>query len=214
VVFPSEAFPDVLVQREYKRYGDMSTIVDDEDPEADLQDGEEVEEIDYKSTILSDFQRNSLEMYFPARCTQHSWYLVFSTSYHGFSLTSLYRKCQRYEGPSLLVIESQNQETFGAFLSCVPHICSEFTGTGESWLFSFKHDERMQIYNWKGENNYFFKGNLASMVIGSDENGFGLWMDETLYKGRSQSVKTFNSPSLSSVNDFLINNLELWTFTQ
>ena len=52
---------------------DMNTIVDD--PEADLQDGEEVEETDYKSTILSDFQRNSLEIYFPARCTQHSWYL-------------------------------------------------------------------------------------------------------------------------------------------
>ena len=108
-------------------------------------------------------------------------FLVFSTCYHGFSLTSLYRKCQRYEGPSLLVIESQNQETFGAFLSCVPHVCSEFTGTGESWLFSFKHDDRLQIYNWKGENNYFFKGNLASMVIGSGTLNSFVCVKESLF---------------------------------
>ena len=35
---------------------------------------------------------------------------AFSTLHHGFSLRSLYRNCQDHDGPSLLVIQSQNQE--------------------------------------------------------------------------------------------------------
>ena len=53
---------------------DMSIEVDNsEDPETDVEDVEDG--TDYKSSILNDIQKRSLEMYFPARCTQHSWCL-------------------------------------------------------------------------------------------------------------------------------------------
>ena len=45
-----------------------------------------------------------------------------------------------------------------------------------------------------------------------DPDGFGLWIDEQLLKGRSQPVATFQSGSLTAENDFHIDNLELWTF--
>lgn len=41
----------------------------------------------------------------PARAEGYSWSLIFSTSQHGFSLNSLYRKMQRLESPVLVVIQ-------------------------------------------------------------------------------------------------------------
>ena len=47
-----------------------------EENKSDETDADNIEEeTDYKSTILNDMQRKSLEMYFPARCTHHSWCL-------------------------------------------------------------------------------------------------------------------------------------------
>lgn len=49
--------------------------------------------------------REKLCGHLPARAEGYSWSLVFSTSQHGFSLNSLYRKMQRLESPVLVVIQ-------------------------------------------------------------------------------------------------------------
>lgn len=49
--------------------------------------------------------REKLCGHLPARAEGYSWTLVFSTSQHGFSLNSLYRKLQRLESPILVVIQ-------------------------------------------------------------------------------------------------------------
>ena len=49
--------------------------------------------------------REKLCGHLPARAEGYSWSLVFSTSQHGFSLNSLYRKLQRIESPILIVIQ-------------------------------------------------------------------------------------------------------------
>lgn len=55
--------------------------------------------------ILSDEHREQLCRHLPARAEGYQWTLVFSTSQHGFSLNSMYRKMARIESPILLVIE-------------------------------------------------------------------------------------------------------------
>ena len=60
------------------------------------------------------------------------------------------------------------QETFGAFLSETPHLTDHFTGTGESWLFTYTTGH-LVIHNWAGDNTFILKGNLRSLVIGSGE---------------------------------------------
>jgi hypothetical protein len=42
------------------------------------------------------------------------WTLVFSTSQHGFSLNSLYRKMNRLESPILMVIEDTEHNVSAA----------------------------------------------------------------------------------------------------
>lgn len=51
------------------------------------------------------FFREKLCGHLPARAEGYSWSLVFSTSQHGFSLNSLYRKMHKLESPVLIVIE-------------------------------------------------------------------------------------------------------------
>lgn len=55
--------------------------------------------------ILSDYHRECLCRHLPARAEGYAWTLIFSTSQHGFSLNSMYRKMFKLESPILLVIE-------------------------------------------------------------------------------------------------------------
>lgn len=55
--------------------------------------------------ILTDYHREAICRHLPARAEGYVWTLVFSTSQHGFSLNSMYRKMCKLESPVLLVIE-------------------------------------------------------------------------------------------------------------
>ena len=154
---------------------------------------------------------------------------VFSTAKHGFSLMSLYRKCVGKEVPALLVIKTNTLVIFGAFLSHPPRLSDNFYGTGESWLFTFKDSaKKSRVFPWSGENNLILHGTTESLLVGSgerttrnicldisispDNQGFGLWIEQSLTMGRTQSVRTFNNEILTEEEDFHINNLELWLF--
>lgn len=59
--------------------------------------------------FLNFLSREKLCSHLPARAEGYSWSLVFSTSQHGFSLNSLYRKMHRLESPILIVIQDTEQ---------------------------------------------------------------------------------------------------------
>ncbi|CAH1962606.1 unnamed protein product [Acanthoscelides obtectus] len=131
--------------------------------------------------ILTDHHRECLCRHLPARAEGYAWTLVFSTSQHGFSLNSMYRKMQKLESPILLVIEDTDNNVFGALTSCSLQVSEHFYGTGESLLFTFTPE--FKVYNWTGENLYFIKGNNESLSIGAGDGKFGLWLDGDLYLG-------------------------------
>ncbi|XP_060518604.1 oxidation resistance protein 1 isoform X9 [Cylas formicarius] len=160
--------------------------------------------------ILTDYHRESLCRHLPARAEGYAWTLVFSTSQHGFSLNSMYRKMFKLESPVLLVIEDTDNNVFGALTSCALHVSDHFYGTGESLLFRFTPE--FQVYNWTGENLYFIKGNNESLSIGAGDGKFGLWLDGDLYLGRSEKCKTYANESLTPKIDFVVKTLECWAF--
>ncbi|CAH1117849.1 unnamed protein product [Phaedon cochleariae] len=160
--------------------------------------------------ILTDRHRECLCRHLPARAEGYAWTLVFSTSQHGFSLNSMYRKMYKLESPVLMVIEDTDNNVFGALTSCALHVSDHFYGTGESLLFSFTPD--FKVFNWTGENLYFIKGNNESLSIGAGDGKFGLWLDGDLYIGRSESCKTYGNDPLTPKRDFVVKTLECWAF--
>ncbi|XP_076234385.1 TLD domain-containing protein mustard isoform X3 [Calliopsis andreniformis] len=160
--------------------------------------------------ILSDDHREQLCRHLPARAEGYLWTLVFSTSQHGFSLNSMYRKMAKLESPILLVIEDTEGNVFGALTSCALHVSDHFYGTGESLLFRFS--PRFQAFSWTGDNMYFIKGNNESLAIGAGDGKFGLWLDGDLYQGRTQSCSTYGNEPLAPQEDFVVKTLECWAF--
>ncbi|CAH0722765.1 unnamed protein product, partial [Brenthis ino] len=93
------------------------------------------------SEIFTMEHREKLCTVLPARAQGYMWSLAFSTSQHGFSLASMYRKMQRVDTPVLLVIQDTDNNVFGALTSCALRPSEHFYGTGESLLFSFQRVE-------------------------------------------------------------------------
>lgn len=117
----------------------------------------------------------------------------------------------KIESPILLVIQDTCGAVFGALTSHPLRTSDLFYGTGESFLFTFYPD--FETFTWAGHNQYFIKGNSDSLVIGAGAGNFGIWLDEDLCHGRSQSCETFANPRLSKDSDFIVEGLECWTFT-
>ncbi|XP_067615978.1 nuclear receptor coactivator 7 isoform X2 [Eurosta solidaginis] len=163
-----------------------------------------------KTEILTEDHREKLCGHLPARAQGYSWSLVFSTSQHGFSLNSLYRKMQKLESPILIVIQDTNKNVFGALTSCSLHVSDHFYGTGESLLYKF--NPSFKVFHWTGDNLYFIKGNMESLSIGAGDGRFGLWLDGDLNQGRSQSCSTYENEPLAPQEDFVIKTLECWAF--
>ncbi|MPC20040.1 Oxidation resistance protein 1 [Portunus trituberculatus] len=61
------------------------------------------------SEIITDNVRKSMYKKLPARAQGYAWKLVFSTSQHGFSLNSLYRKMNDVDSPIMLFIQDTKQ---------------------------------------------------------------------------------------------------------
>ncbi|XP_055685874.1 TLD domain-containing protein 2 isoform X28 [Lutzomyia longipalpis] len=163
-----------------------------------------------QTEILTEEHREKLCGHLPARAEGYSWSLVFSTSQHGFSLNSLYRKMHRLESPILIVIQDTGNNVFGALTSCSLHVSDHFYGTGESLLYKF--NPSFKVFHWTGENLYFIKGNPESLSIGAGDGIFGLWLDGDLNQGRSQHCSTYGNEPLAPQEDFVVKTLECWAF--
>jgi len=175
-------------------------------------DLDSVPEMEGESEILSEDLVSRLADQLPPRIIGTGWRLLFTTSSHGFSLSTLYRKFQTgTSSPSLLCIKDIEENVFGALISCPIKLWDHFYGTGESFLFTTQ--PQFQVFKWSGENPHFARGTVDSLSIGAGEGKFGLWLDSEICYGRSQSCSTFRNIPLTPGNgDFVVKTLECWVF--
>ncbi|XP_072102726.1 nuclear receptor coactivator 7 isoform X1 [Mobula birostris] len=163
-----------------------------------------------QSSLMESFHVEKISKYLPPSTVGHPWLLAFSTSLHGFSLKTLYRKVANTDSPVLLVIKDTCGQVFGALTSHPPRPSDHYFGTGETFLYTFNLD--FKVFQWTGENSFFIKGSLDSLALGGGSGHFGLWLDEDLNHGRSKPCTTFNNSILSKTEDFMVQDLEVWTF--
>ncbi|XP_064408175.1 nuclear receptor coactivator 7 isoform X2 [Latimeria chalumnae] len=163
-----------------------------------------------ESQLLQEVQIEQICRWLPPRTVGHPWKLAYSGSTHGFSLKTLYRKLSGTDSPVLLILQDTQDQVFGVLASHSLKPSELFYGTGETFLFTFNPE--FKIFPWTGENSFFIKGNLDSISFGGGSGHFGLWLEESLYYGRSHPCSTFNNCILSKTGDFYIRDIEVWIF--
>ncbi|XP_067934818.1 oxidation resistance protein 1-like isoform X2 [Watersipora subatra] len=168
-------------------------------------------ELKSESLIITEDHVKKLLRCLPARVEGYPWELAFGSEQHGYSLHQMYRNMNDLDCPVLLIIETTENQIFGALSSCPFHMSESFYGTGESFLFTFV--DGFKTYSWTGLNNFFNRGDHTCLIIGSGEGSYGLWLDEDIYLGRTQNCRTYaNDPLTGNEEDFHIKRLEVWSF--
>ncbi|XP_036727424.1 nuclear receptor coactivator 7 isoform X2 [Balaenoptera musculus] len=163
-----------------------------------------------RSALLENMHVEQLARRLPARVQGYPWRLVYSTLEHGTSLKTLYRKSASLDSPVLLVIKDMDNQVFGAYATHPFKFSDHYYGTGETFLYTFSPN--FKVFKWSGENSYFINGDISSLELGVEGDDLVLCLDADLYHGRSNSCSTFNNDILSKKEDFIVQDIEVWTF--
>ncbi|MEQ2300855.1 hypothetical protein AMECASPLE_030103 [Ameca splendens] len=199
---------EIITVKDSKRRLSLCSSVESEVDDSEYQE-DDFPVLSHESQLLDEYHLQKLVTHLPPRTQGYQWQLAYSTVINGSSLKTLYRNMANLDSPVLLVIKDMHKKVFGAFCSDPFRVSKYCYGTGETFLFSFNPD--FQLYRWSGENSYFVSGNLESLQIGGGGGGFALWLDADLYHGASFSCPTFHNAPLSTHEDFIVQDVEVWT---
>ncbi|XP_030054348.1 nuclear receptor coactivator 7 isoform X1 [Microcaecilia unicolor] len=194
---------EIITVEEAKRRQSTCSICDEEADDL-------LPDLKHHSGILEDVHVEKLAQSLPARVQGYPWQLMYSTLEHGTSLKTLYRNLASLDSPVLLVVKDMDNQVFGAYATHPFKLSDHYYGTGETFLYTFCPE--FKVFKWSGENSYFINGDISSLELGGGGGKFGLWLDADLYHGRSNSCSTFNNEILSKKEDFIVQDVEVWTF--
>ncbi|NXS62047.1 NCOA7 protein, partial [Brachypteracias leptosomus] len=196
---------EIITVEEARRRKSVCSYYEEEEEEDDT-----LPVLKHHSALLENMHVEQLARRLPARVQGYPWRLAYSTLEHGTSLKTLYRKSASLDSPVLLVIKDMDNQLFGAYATHPFRFSDHYYGTGETFLYTFSPN--FKVFKWSGENTYFINGDTSSLELGGGGGRFGLWLDADLYHGRSNSCSTFNNDILSKKEDFIIQDVEVWTF--
>lgn len=101
-------------------------------------------ELQGKTSLLNDTLRTALIPELPSRARFYPWNLVYSTTLHGFSLKTLYRRMLKLDFSTMMIIQDAQSHIFGAIVPCGLKVAEHFYGTGESALFTCSPDFKVR----------------------------------------------------------------------
>jgi hypothetical protein len=141
--------------------------------------------------------------------------LVFSTSEHGRSFSTLYEKTENFE-PLLILIQTSDEIVLGAFASKSFSLRTRtnFYGTGETFIFRLTPNPISFVWNPNSDSSAFICAADEFIAFGAGPKGFGLLIDNGMQNVHSSPSETFNSASLISDNQWqaVIHTLEIFVF--
>ncbi|KAG2501203.1 hypothetical protein HYH03_001017 [Edaphochlamys debaryana] len=165
------------------------------------------------SQVLTEAGARALASIIPPLERMKDWSLSYSTSKHGISLQTLYRKA--IQGlPTVLVIKDFGGYTFGCYTPDSWRIAPRYYGSGETFVFQL---EPFRVaYPWrslsKEKNDFFQYGTPECLAVGGLGH-FAIWVDADLHAGSSGTCGTFGSPCLAAAEDFKVQVIEMWQAT-
>lgn len=136
-----------------------------------------------------------------------SWRFLFSTKVNE---KSEFVDKISYQGPTLIVVQDSNGNTFGAFASTSwGNTEGGWTGNGDCFVFAIK--PKMAVFYATGKNeNYMSLSEEHGLGLGGKLGHFGLGIQTDLSSGTyNEEVETFDLPA-SLPSTFDIEHVEVW----
>lgn len=118
------------------------------------------------------------------------------------------------EEVTLMIIEDSLGYKFGCFVFDDWKHRKKFYGSGESFVYTFKHTENAVAYYGTGNNSMYQYCDTTCVGVGGDkhEGRFALYLGDDFYRGSSTKTSCFENEVLSSKPEFLCVELEIWGF--
>lgn len=158
----------------------------------------------FRSTWLTWAELDQLWEWLPERVVVREPEVVFSTAEHGRSLQTFFGLAQHLE-PTVLLVRTPQDHVLGAFCSSAWSGRQEHAhfGTGETFLFALR-PERTR-FEWVGRRGQpvahaqqlFQSASGGGLCVGSGGGRFGLFVDQSLTRGRSERCDTFDNAPLA-----------------
>eukprot|EP01117_Protostelium_nocturnum_P020465 TRINITY_DN9215_c0_g1_i1.p1 TRINITY_DN9215_c0_g1~~TRINITY_DN9215_c0_g1_i1.p1 ORF type:complete len:639 (+),score=172.39 TRINITY_DN9215_c0_g1_i1:40-1956(+) len=157
--------------------------------------------------MLNESQMCDIWSFLPPSYQVQNPILLYSTAKNGTSFNTMLKKVE-HKSPTLLVVKTDGDEIFGAFLTVPLEKMNEYRGSGEMFLFSIS--PKLRVFKWSRSNNLFV--NVSNEIRIGGGSGVGLYIDNDLELGYSEACPTFqNDPLLSNrKRDFNIKTLEVY----
>ncbi|XP_014505941.1 TLD domain-containing protein 2 isoform X1 [Vigna radiata var. radiata] len=164
------------------------------------------------SMLVSNGLRDAVYASLPAVLHGRKWLLLYSTSKHGISLSTLYRRSMLWPGVSLLVVGDRKGAVFGGVVEAPlrPSNKKKYQGTNNSFVFTDTSGCPV-IYRPTGVNRYFTLCSTEFLAIGGGGH-FALYLEGDLLNGSSSVSETYGNPCLAHSQEFEVKGVELWGF--
>ena len=170
--------------------------------------------LDTDSEILTNNHLKELHKNFPYFLQYLSLLKIFSFSQDGTNIKALFKKCENIKY-SILVIKDNEKNIFGAFVSDVIQPTATFSGTSDSFLFTFYKGEKINVYKAILNNDNYMFCDYEQICFGKPEQGFSLSIKNNLLDGYKNTTDTYKNKPLNGGekgDKFTITNMEIWGF--
>jgi len=139
------------------------------------------------------------------------WVLRYTPKAHGTSLSTLYRLVASSD-QTLVLLRDAKDHVFGGFAPEAWQPSGRFYGSGEAFVFTFGRDSKLLAFPSTLRNNLFLYADNETIGMGGGGGTYALVLNSDLLRGMSSPSSTFSNPTLSSSQEFLIKDLEIWAF--
>lgn len=78
--------------------------------------------------------------------------MLYSLNRDGVSIGTFYEKA-RFFKQTLMIIKEKAGYIFGAYCTETWKSATKFYGTGENFLFTFRDGDKIEVFNWTGEDD-------------------------------------------------------------
>eukprot|EP01090_Pellita_catalonica_P021180 TRINITY_DN7858_c0_g1_i2.p1 TRINITY_DN7858_c0_g1~~TRINITY_DN7858_c0_g1_i2.p1 ORF type:complete len:675 (+),score=120.67 TRINITY_DN7858_c0_g1_i2:213-2237(+) len=160
-----------------------------------------IPKIKVASDLITDVEFGALWSLLPNRFKIKDPEFVYSTEKHGFNLSTLLRLCEGV-APAFLLIKTKDR-VFGGFASQgfrQLKFGERYYGDKDCFLFRIRPDPPKK-YFWRAGNGNHFMRVEETKGISFGSGGKGLFLNEELWKGRSEYCETYENEKLHGGDD-------------